>query len=58
MMLKGAPEKGLAALSLIKKTAAEMHLAARENNSSVEKKVGLARESLIASQTIADMAKT
>lgn len=25
-MLKGAPEKGLAALSLIKKTAAEMHL--------------------------------
>ena len=26
MMLKGAPEKGLAALSLIKKTAAEMHL--------------------------------
>lgn len=25
-MLKGAPEKGLAALSLIKKTAQEMHL--------------------------------
>lgn len=28
-MLKGAPEKGLAALSLIKKTAAEMHLQRR-----------------------------
>lgn len=54
-MLKGAPEKGLAALSLIKKTAAEMHLQqssqSYEGKSLFSREVGWARESLIASQT-------
>ena len=56
-MLKGAPEKGLAALLVDQKKQLQ-RCTSQLRREKIFSREELARESLIASQTIADMAKT